>query len=98
MATYKCAGENAYNLVKLSNVVILDLHLDQQIRVKVLERVIFMHVSVARTIEVKREVGIHLFTVVSCFLKRMLRYPSNDTKVSHISHFYSIHSELRLAT
>lgn len=41
MATYKCAGENAYNLVELSNVVILDLHLDQQIRVKVLERVIF---------------------------------------------------------
>ena len=57
-----------------------------------------MHVSVARTIEVKREVGIHIFTVVSCFLKRMLRYPSYDTKVSHISHFYSIHSELRLAT
>ena len=41
VATYKCAGENAYNLVELSNVVILDLHLDQQIRVKVLERVIF---------------------------------------------------------
>lgn len=41
MATYKCAGENAYNLVKLSNVVIIDLHLDQQIRVKVSERVIF---------------------------------------------------------
>ena len=57
-----------------------------------------MHVYVARSIEVKREVGIHLFTVVSCFLKRMLRYPSYDTKVSHFSHFYSIHSELRLAT
>lgn len=41
MATYKCAGENAYNLVELSNVVILDLHLDQQIRVNVLEREIF---------------------------------------------------------
>lgn len=57
-----------------------------------------MHVYVARTIEVKCEVEIHLFTVVSCFLIRMLKYPPYDTKVSHISSFYSIHSELRLAT